>query len=372
MKIALVANTSWYLWNFRRSLIDALQKHGVEVLTIAPDDEYSEKLRSIGTEFIGVRLGRKTLNPAGDLGFLSQLLKIYRNIGPDIVFHNTPKPVIYGSVAARCAGIPRIVNMIPGLGFVFSGDGLARRFLRPLVKQMYKLSLAHSHVVLFQNPDDKAYFEEHGIVDPAKAQVTFGSGVDLDYFSPRDPRPDPSGCTFLLLGRMLWDKGIGEFVDAASAIKTVHPDARFQLLGIIDRGNPSHIEPQKLNEWHAKGIVEYLGETDDVRPMIGDADVVVLPSYYREGIPRSLLEAMAMRKPIITTDMPGCRLTVVESSNGFLVPPRDTTALKNAMLFLIEHPEERVRMGAESRKLAEERFDVKRVNGEVLRAMGIL
>lgn len=348
-----------------------LQSRNVEVIAVAPFDEWSHQFNNLGVEYFNVPIGRRTLNPFVDIALLLRLYRIYRAEQPDAVLHNTIKPVIYGSIAARYAKAKLVVNMIPGLGYIFTGNGITQRFLRPIVKWMYKIALKGSRRVLFQNPDDKEYFEQNELVENQLTEVTYGSGVDLDHFYYVEPNPRKGVCTFLLLGRMLWDKGVGEFVEGAEAVKQLYADVKFQLLGRIDKDNPAHIDEKVITEWNHLGYVEYLGEVADVRNAIERADVVVLPSYYREGIPKALLEAMAMGKPIITTDMPGCRETVVGNLNGILIPARNTKALTDAMCMMINDPRRRMEMGREGRKVAVDRFDVKRVNREILEAMNI-
>ena len=364
-KLLIAANTSWYLHNFRLPFIRELQTRGIEVVAVAPRDTWSEELERLGVRYIELPMSRRGLNPLVDAGLMRRFLRIFRDERPDFAFHNTIKPVIYGSAAARRAGVRCVVNMIPGLGYVFIGKGAIHRILRPLVKMMYKLALRDSHRVFFQNQDDLDYFVDGGIVERSRATVTLGSGVDLERFYFVEPVLTQPGCVFLFVGRLLWDKGVGEFVDAAKDLKRRHDGLRFLLLGRLDPGNPAGVDVKVVEAWEQKGYVEYLGELPDVRPQIAKADVVVLPSY-REGVPKALLEAMAMGKPIITTDAPGCKETVVDGRNGMLVPPRDVDGLIKAMEKMILDPEARVRMGREGREVASERFDVKEVNAILL------
>jgi len=278
--------------------------------------------------------------------------------------------VIYGSLAARYARVGRIVNMISGLGYVFIGDGMVQRMLRPLVHRMYRFALRGSHTVLFQNPDDRKYFIDHTLVPEDKTGVIPGSGVDTERFPYVGSTTNGQNCTFLFVGRILKDKGVLEFVEAARLMKRSSPEAKFQMLGRIDPDNPSHIEESVVRSWVNDGLVEYLGEVDDVRDVLGRSDVLVLPSY-REGVPKSVLEAMAMGKAIVTTDVPGCRETVEHGKNGLLVPPKDVAALQSAMESMIAHPDRRAAMGKESRKIVEMRFDVQIVNDQIFKAMGL-
>ncbi|MDH4071136.1 MAG: glycosyltransferase family 4 protein [Ignavibacteria bacterium] len=370
-KILFVANSAWHLQNFRAPLIVELMNHGAEVVAIAPRDQYADDLvQKLGVRYISIPIGRKTLNPISDLVIGSRLHRLYVREAPDIVFHNTIKPVIYGSIAAHHAGVRRIVNMIPGLGYVFSGTGIAQRLLRPLVTEMYRFALRRSHVVLFQNPDDREFFELEGLVTSEKARMVYGSGVDLTHFYFVEPRTGAS-TRFLFLGRMLWNKGVGEFVSAAVIVRKRHPETEFQLLGIIDKENPSSIPEKTVRQWHDSGDIEFLGSTNDVRSVLKDSDVVVLPSYYREGVPRSLLEAAAMGKAIVTTDMPGCREAVIHQQTGILVPPKSVDALVEAMTFMINEPKRRAEMGRQARQFASQSFDVEDVNRKILGIMNI-
>ncbi len=371
IKAIIVANTSWYLQNFRWSLLREIRSHGIELIILAPQDRTSEQFKELGIRYIPFSINRRALNPVVDLNLLRRLRRIYEAERPEFVFHFTIKPVIYGSIAARNAGVARVFNMIPGLGYVFAGDRVVPQMLRPLVKRMYKFALRESQVVFFQNREDRDYFESNSLVNKERTEITLGSGVDLERFYFVQPAGKDSQCTFLLFSRMLWDKGIGEFAEAAKTLKTELPAARFQLLGKIDTDNPAHVERRVIERWVGEGSIEYLGEMEEVRNAIAESDVVVLPSYYREGVPKSLLEALAMGKPIITTDTPGCRETVSDTVNGLLIPPRDVRALTAAMRTLARQPDLRLRMGRASRDMAVERFDVKRVNSTILRAIGI-
>jgi glycosyltransferase involved in cell wall biosynthesis len=370
LKAVIAANTSWYLQNFRGEILRDLAASGSEVIALAPKDDWSPRFKELGARYVDIRMNRRGLNPFADLLLLRRFYRVYSVERPDVVFHNTIKPVIYGSLAARFAGVARIVNMISGLGYVFIGDGIVQRLLRPLVHRLYRSALRRSHTVLFQNPDDRDYFVAHSLVPAEKTVVIPGSGVDTDRFSHVGSAANGPNCTFLFVGRILKDKGVLEFVEAARRTRRSIPDARFQMLGKIDPENPSHIEESIVRTWVNDGLVEYLGEVDDVRRILGSADVLVLPSY-REGVPRSVLEAMAMGKAVITTDVPGCRETVEHEKNGLLVPPKDVDALKRAMEFMITHPDRRTEMGREGRNIAEKRFDVRIVNDQIFRAMGL-
>ncbi|HTY35891.1 MAG TPA: glycosyltransferase family 4 protein [Bacteroidota bacterium] len=367
----IAANTSWYLQNFRGEIFRDLSSAGIEVVALAPRDEFTPRFDDLGARFVELRMNRRGMNPFADLMLMQRLYRTYSQERPDVVLHNTIKPVIYGSIAAGRAGVRRIVNMISGLGYVFIGDGIVQRLLRPLVHRLYRHALRRADVVLFQNPDDRKYFVDHHLVQAEKSEVIPGSGVDTKRFEYVGSRNTKTHCTFLFVGRILKDKGVLEFVDAAKLVKRSFPKARFQVLGKIDPENPSHIDRSEVERWVNEGTIEYLGERGDVRDVLGRADVVVLPSY-REGVPRSILEAMAMGKAVITTDVPGCRETVEHERNGLLVPPKDVSSLNAAMVDLLRHPGKRAQMGKEGREIAETRFDVRIVNKQIFRAMGIV
>ena len=360
------------LIGFRGDLIAAMASAGHEVIACAPGDdpEVAEALQARGARYLPVALDRSGTNPLADLSSLLGLRQLFRQLRPDLVLAYTAKAVIYGAGAARLAGVPHIFAMITGLGYAFiEGRELKRRILRQVTTRLYRASLAGCEAILFQNQDDLEDFRRAGIVAASKTLIRVdGSGVDTAHyaFSPVVPEPP----TFLLIARLLRDKGIVEYVEAARRLRAEHPQARFRLLGPLDP-NPAGLSAAMLERWRAEGAIEYQGEAEDVRPHLRDSTVYVLPSY-REGMPRTVLEAMATGRAIVTTDVPGCRETVVEGDNGFLVPPRDPVALAKAMRRFITRRELAITMGARSRRVAEQRFDVHRVNAAMLEAMGLI
>ncbi len=370
-KVVILGGFAPALISFRGDLIAAIASAGHEVIACAPGahPEVADGLRARGARYLPVALDRSGTNPLADLSSLLRLRKLFRQLRPDLVLAYTPKAVIYGTGAARLAGVPQIFAMITGLGYAFiDGQELKRRVLRQISRQLYRASLAGCAAIFFQNRDDLDEFRRTGIVAAGKPLIRVdGSGVDIARFgfAPVEPRPP----TFLLIARLLRDKGIVEYVEAARRVRAQHPNARFRLLGPPDP-NPSGLSAELVARWHAEGAIEYLGEAADVRPHLRASTVYVLPSY-REGMPRTVLEAMATGRAIITTDAPGCRDTVIEDANGFLVPPRDADALAAAMRRFVEQPELAVKMGARSREIAEQRFDVHRVNAVMLEAMGL-
>ena len=373
-RIAIIGSQAFALWNFRGPLIQEMTKRDLEVYALAPDydDEIRNKVEQLGAKPVPYRLSRTGLNPFRDvLDFLSLIFAL-RGIKPNIAFSYTIKPVIYGTLAAWISGVPRRFAMIEGLGYAFTSPGereeLKKRVVRTIAQFLYKLALRRATKVFFLNPDDLNEFVQKGIVHSEKAFLLGPIGVDLEAFPPVPPVTAP--ITFLLAARLLREKGVREFVEAARRIKAKYPDARFILLGGLDT-NPGAISREEVEGWVKEGLIEWPGHVPDVRPYIAQASVFVLPSYYREGVPRSIQEAMAMARPVITTDAPGCRETVLPGVNGFLVPVRDMNALVSAMERFIKEPELIERMGKESRKIAEERFNVHKINQVLLEAMGV-
>lgn len=380
MKCLLIASYPDSLINFRGPLIKALMGKGVVVHAAAPGLQqgsvHAKALGAMGVVTHDIPLQRTGTNPVTDLKSLLALFMLMRRLNVDVVLGYTIKPVIYGTMAAVLAKVPRRFALITGLGYAFQGvkSGAANNQsrLQQLVRKLYSLALRGAHQVFFQNPDDQALFRQLKILQPnASSVVVNGSGVDIRQYSV-SPLPDMttgSPFSFLLIARLLGDKGVREFVSAARIVKARYPSAVFRLVGWIDE-NPDAISETELNGWVAEGIVEYLGRLSDVRPAIADCTVYVLPSY-REGTPRTVLEAMAMGRPIITTDAPGCRETVVDGENGFLVPVKAVDELVSAMEKFVLFPGLVEKMGRRSREIAEAKYDVNAVNAVMLREMGI-
>lgn len=346
-------------------MIKELVGRGDIVHVTAPDldRDLATKLAALGATPHPVPLQRTGLNPIADLRYFRALRALMRRIGPDVVLSYTIKPNIWASLAARSLGLAS-ASMITGLGQTFADGSTARARLVSFVSRtLYRLATWGNQVVIFQNPDDRAEFIEGGLLgDGSKARLVNGSGVDMDWFAPA---PLPDAAIFLMICRLIGAKGVREYADAAARILANGSNARFLLVGMLDEG-PDMISPAELRAMEAEGL-EYLGQLDDVRPAITGASVYVLPSYYPEGTPRSSLEAMAMGRPIITTDMPGCRETVIDGENGFLVPPRNAAALAAAMQRLIDQPELRTTMGERSLALCRSKFDVRLVNEAMIR-----
>ena len=368
----LVASFPDSLIRFRGPLIEALLATGCQVHVAVPGldagSDIALRLESLGIEFHDIPLQRTGLNPFKDLSALLSLRKVIRQIDADFVLGYTIKPVIYGSLAAWMVGVKNRFALITGLGYAFTGAATGlRKVLRTLIQHLYRFSLSRNRLVFFQNPDDEALFRQLSLLKPAiPSRVVNGSGVDVSEYTVAALPEKPS---FLLIARLLGDKGVREYAQAAALVKQRFSDVTFRLVGWID-DNPDAISQAELDAWIAGGTIEYLGKLSDVRPAISECSVYVLPSY-REGTPRTVLEAMAMGRAVITTDAPGCRETVVDGDNGFLVPVQDVSALAESMIKLIENPDQLTAMGGRSRQIAEEKYDVHKVNAVMLREMGL-
>lgn len=358
------------LINFRGPLLEAMVARGHEVIACAPDapGEVRKALAGMDVEYCNVPVKRAGMNPASDLWTAFSLFRLFRSRRPDAVLGYTVKPVIWGCLAARAAGVPAAYAMITGLGYAFINSGnRGQQALGRIVTALYRAALARTSAVFFQNPDDLADFKKRNLLkNRVRTVLINGSGVDLNYY-PLSPLPDVP--VFLLMARLIGDKGIREYREAARRVRAKYPQARFLLAGGFDE-NPAAISKEEIRRWQEQGDIEYLGRLEDVRPAIAQSRGYVLPSY-REGTPRTVLEAMSAGRPVITTDAPGCRETVKDGVNGFLVPVKDARALGEAMEKFIEQPDLAERMGKESRRIAEEKYDVHKVNQVILDAMGL-
>ncbi len=344
--IAIVYNTSWYIYNFRINLMKRFKKEGYRVVAIAPKDDYSNKLLENGFDaYYEIKMNNKGMNPLEDLKTIYEMYKIYKAVKPDIICQYTIKPNIYGTIAASFLNIPTI-NNIAGLGTLFSVDNLMTKF----AKQLYKFSQSKATKIFFQNKDDMGMFIEENIVEKSKCDLLPGSGVDLVRFKPVATQTNDEMMKFLLISRMIWEKGIGEYVDASRIIKTKYKNIEFQLLGGLGVDNRSAISKEQMQDWVEEGLVNYLGTTDNVVEYIEKADCIVLPSFYREGTPRTLLEAASMAKPIITTDNVGCRDVVDNGINGYCVQVKDADDLAEKIEMMIHLSEkDRIEMGKKGR-----------------------
>lgn len=363
-KILVVTNIAWNLVNFRAGLIRAMVAAGYEVVAVAPRDSYAPRLAELGCRYVPLPMDNKGTHPGRDLLLFWRFLLLLYQEKPSIYLGYTIKPNIYGSIAAYLLRIP-VINTIEGLGAVF----MRQTWLTRLVCKLYRMALSPSSKVFFLNNDDLALFVLNKLVSRTVADRLPGIGIDLDRFVPV-PLPDKTPLRFLLIARMLWDKGVGEFVEAARMLRKQGLDADFCLLGFLDVQNPAAISRQQMDEWVKEGVIRYLGVSDNVAEEIALADCVVLPSY-REGIPRTLLEAAAMARPVVATDATGCRDVVDDGVNGYLCKPQDAADLadKISRIAVLSHAE-RTFMGLRGREKMEREFDERIVIGKYLGAIG--
>ena len=370
MHIVLLGNTARGLVNFWSILVERLHIMGCRVTVFVPegDADADAAIRNMGAALHHYPLDRKGLHPVRDIATLTALYRLFRREKPDMLFCYTIKPVIYGCLAAKFAGVRRRFATITGLGYMFEADSVAKKMLMFLAALLYRLALLGAAAVFFQNREDKEVFEEAGIVTSAhRVELTRGTGVNVAHFAPA---PLPSGLPiFLMVGRLLEAKGLHEYAEAARMLKARHPGVRFQLLGPPEHGLGA-VALETVRNWEREGIIEYLGETKDVRPYLAAANVIVLPSW-REGTPCAVMEGMSMGRPVVVTDAPGCREVVFNGINGYMAPLRDPRALAESMERFILHPEDIIAMGAASRRIAVEEFDARKVAEHITRAMGL-
>ena len=357
LHICLVCNTAWAIHTYRPGLIRGLLQNGIRVTVIAPYDATADAMTALGADYIDLPLASKSVNPFNDLRTLYALWRIYRKLQPDLIFHYTIKPNIYGSLAAMLARVKSIA-VTTGLGYVFIRSSRSAK----VAKLLYRLAFRFPREVWFLNPDDRETFlKQNLLAHPERAVLLPGEGIDLDQFRLSPLPAARQHFNFILIGRLLWDKGVGEYVAAARQLKRIYPHARFLLLGPAGIANPSAITRDELNLWIEEGCIEWLGETDDVRTYIADADCVVLPSY-REGMPRTLLEASAMGRPIVASRVPGCQDVVVDGVTGLLCAARSADQLAAAMAQMLDMTlEQRTRMGLAGRDRMLAEFDERTV-----------
>ncbi len=359
MRVAIVLNSSWNVYNFRLSLINSLQKQGYHITVIAPKDAYSEKLIACGCAFEDVPMDSRGINPIRDMVLIWALYKVYKKLRPDVLLHYTVKPNIYGTLAASLLRIP-MINNVCGLGTVFLKSGLVSL----IATSMYKIAFRFPNKVFFQNEDDLNLFTRKKLIKQQITDLIPGSGIDLNKFSPLIfPKEidNEKPFTFLVISRLIYDKGIMEYIEAIRILREKGVNARFQLLGAKDPAHKRGIPLEIIDQWIKDGLVEYLGTAEDVRPIINDADCVVLPSY-REGLPRTLLEAASFEKPIVTTNTPGCRHVVKNDLNGYLCEVKDAKDLADKMYTMYsKNDDELASMGRAGRVLVQEKYDDKLV-----------
>ena len=370
-KIILAANTDWYLYNFRLSLAQHLRQLGMEVVLVSPAGRFAPRVQAAGFQWEEWNIGRKSIAPWSEAAALYRIYKIYQRVKADIVHHHTIKPVLYGSLAAKKLGAPVVVNSITGRGYVFSRADFKARALSAVVKKLYQLALQSQNCgVIFENEADRQYFLAQNIIRAQQTWLIEGVGVDpLRFF----PKPEPEGPAVILLpARMIWDKGVGTLVEAARVIRQ-ETSARIVLAGDIDPGNPATLDYETLNRWNDEGVIEWWGWQERMENVYAKCHIVALPTFYNEGVPTALIEGAACGKPLVASDIPGCRTVVAEGINGYLVPPHDPAALAEALLKLVKDPDLRSKMGAAGRERVLKKFDNRVIDSatvEVYRLLG--
>lgn len=367
-KLILISPKNRTVWNFRGDLVREIADRGWEVVVTGPDQTDVDRIEALGARFVEIPMNKTGTNVIGDLRYCAALTKLFLQEKPDATLGYTIKPVVYGALAAEMAGVTNINGLVTGGGYTFTATTPKARALGALVRTLYRMGLRRTDHVIFQNPDDLQEFCDLGLAPRGRSSWVHGSGVNLERFAPA---PTPEGpITFFMLSRLLKSKGVREYLEAARVVKGGHPEVRFVLLGKYETSMQDAVERDYVEGFITDGIVERHGETPDVRSFYADCSVYVLPSY-REGTPRTVLEAMAMGRPIITCDTQGCRETVADGQNGFLVPVRDAQAVAERMLWFIKHPEAMAPMSQASLALVRERFDVRKVNADMLRIMSL-
>lgn len=364
LKVVIAVNSAWNILNFRAGLVKSLLEEGYEVVAVAPSDEYADRVRDLGCKFVPLSIDTQGTNPIKDAMLWWRYRRLLKIIRPDAFLGFTVKPNIFGGLAASSLGIP-VINNITGLGAAFNKNN----WLRVLVRVLYRVALSGSVRVFFQNKDDLNAFVEERLVKATVVDVLPGSGVDLIKFRPMTQRTNNDHTVFLLMARMMWDKGIGEYVQAAAAVKASHPNTEFALLGALDLQNHTAINREQINVWVGQGLISYWGEVDDVREALKKADIVVLPSY-REGTPRALLEGAAMAKPIVTTNAVGCRDVIDDGLNGYVCEVENAQDLARAMSRMLDlSPAARLAMGQQARLKMERVYDERFVISKYLAAL---
>ncbi|TKR32851.1 glycosyltransferase family 4 protein [Luteimonas gilva] len=364
MKIALFANTDWYLYNFRLSTALRLQSLGVEVVMASPPGDFGARFAEHGIAWRTLPMDRSSLNPLREAQVLQSLVRLLSSERPDLLHNFTVKCAVYGALAARMTGIPAVVNAVAGMGYVFTSTGMKARALRPIVSDLMRrtLSSGNSRVVL-QNPDDVDMFDALRLAPPEKVRLIRSSGVDTARFCPTARDPDVHRpLRVLLAARLLWEKGVGEFAEAAALLRAQGRDIEFLLAGTPDPGNPRTVPLAQVESWHRQGALRWMGHVDDMPALMCEADVMALPSYYREGVPKSLIEGAASGLALVTTDLPGCREVVAEHGiDGLHVEPRNAQSLADALARLDDDRALLRRLGQRARERALQHFDQRQV-----------
>ena len=367
MKIVILATTSWNIYNSRLGLVKALKKHKEDVILLAPRDEFTPYLSEEGLNWVHFPLKPRGRNIFQELRSILFLIAYYKKEKPDLVNHFTPKGVIYGSIAAKLARVPRIFNTITGLGYVFSGN--SSKFLQQLVTLLYRIALKDTDVI-FQNPDNHRFFTTNHFVRPEKSYLVAGSGVDMEKFTPI-PEPEENPPVVILPSRFVAEKGIRTLVEASKILKTRKMPIRVVLVGKPEGDQPTSIHHNEITQWISEGLVEWWGWHDQMEKIYPLSNIVCLPTYYMEGIPKSLIEAAASGRPLVATDVPGCREVVHHGENGFLVSAKDPQALADAIYTLATNPELRKQMGEKSREVALSSYSIEKVIENYFKYYGI-
>lgn len=367
MKFLLISPKNRTVYNFRGELVRKIISNGYSVTVTGPDLLDVDRIQELGAEFVEIPMNKTGTSIVSDLKYCAALCKLMKKEKPDAILGYTIKPVVYGAIAGKLAGVKNINCMVTGGGYTFIATSLKARILGLIVRTLYRIGFLCADHVIFQNPDDRKEFISRGLVNKKKCSIVSGSGVNTKHFQPEEL---PDEVSFFMLSRLLKSKGVEEYLQAADIVKASYPNTRFYILGKYETEMQDAVAKEYVEDFIGRGVVERFDETSDVRPYYAKSSVYVLPSY-REGTPRTVLEAMAMGRPIITTDTQGCRETVKDGVNGYLVPVKDVKALADRMITFIEEPEKVKSMGAKSRAYAMKRFDVDIVNEDMIRNMQI-
>lgn len=369
MKIfILVSPKNRSAYNFRGDLIKDIQSKGYRVVVTGPNQDGKEKIEALGANFIEVPIDKNGLNPLADISYCLKLSKIMKRENADAMMAYTIKPVIYGSIAGWLAGVKNRTVMVTGAGYLFASRTLKARIIKLISFALYKIGLFATHKVIFQNIDDLNEFVDNGLVHKRKCHVVNGSGVNMHKYTPSEYPKTPS---FFFLGRLVYAKGGMDFVKAAKLVKEKYPESRFMILGKLEKDLPDAIKADDLMPYVNDGIVELFPETDNIAQYYAMTSVFVLPTAYREGTPRVILEALASARAVITTYTPGCKETVIDGKNGFFVPTHNPKAVAEKMMYFIEHPDDIAKMGSESLKLCRDKYEIGLINKDMLSIMGV-
>lgn len=367
LSIAIIYNATHHVLLFKSELIKAIKKNGYKVVVLASKDNYTKKLLDIVDEYHEIKLDSSGINPVKDLYLIHQIYRILKKVKPATILNFTIKPVIYGTFAAQLLGNIAVINTITGLGTAFISKGLTNK----IAKFLYKFTFKYSYLVFFQNPDDKQLFKELNIISKDNTKLVSGSGVDLLKFYPSNNKKTDK-IKILFIGRIIADKGIYELIEAAEIIKKEYSNVTFTLMGMLGVKNRTSISKSEVDNWVNNGVIEFIPFKEDIRSFLSDSHLVVLPSY-REGTPKTLIEAASMAKPLIATDVPGCREVVIHEVNGFLCEVKNSGSLAEAIKRFIKLDySDKIQMGLKSRELAERKFDIKKVNNSYINELNII